>query len=368
MNELKIIISGGGTGGHIFPAIAIANAIKRLRPEVEILFVGAEGKMEMEKVPAAGYKIIGLPVRGFQRKLSWSNFTFFIKLFVSIKKAKRILKEFKPDVVVGVGGFASGPILRAAYKMNIPTLIQEQNSYAGVTNKILGNHVDKICVAYQGMEKYFPADKIIVSGNPVRQDILNITNKVKEDGYMFFELKGNRKTVLSLGGSLGALTINESIYNNIEKFVEQNIQLIWQTGKSYYPIALEKVRSLNYDGIKVFDFISRMDYAYAISDVVISRAGAITISELSLTAKPSILIPSPNVAEDHQTKNAMALVKNDAAMYISDSESREILVKETIRLLNDEFRLNVYRSNIARMAIKNSDEIIAKEIIKLSKK
>jgi UDP-N-acetylglucosamine--N-acetylmuramyl-(pentapeptide) pyrophosphoryl-undecaprenol N-acetylglucosamine transferase len=368
MNEIKIIISGGGTGGHIFPAIAIANALKRIHPQIEILFVGAEGKMEMEKVPAAGYKIIGLPVRGFQRKLSWANITFFFKLYISLKKAKQIIKEFKPDVVVGVGGFASGPILQAAYKMGIPTLIQEQNSYAGITNKILGNKVDKICVAYKDMEKYFPSEKIIITGNPVRQDILNIAGKTKEDGYIFFELKGNRKTVLSLGGSLGALTINESIHNNIEKFAENNIQLIWQTGKSYYPIALEKVRSLNYDGIKVFDFISRMDYAYAVADVVISRAGAITISELSLTAKPAILVPSPNVAEDHQTKNAMTLVKNDAAMYVSDKEARDILVLETIKLLNDEFRLNVYRSNIARMAIKNSDEIIAKEIIKLSKK
>ncbi len=368
MNEIKIIISGGGTGGHIFPAIAIANALKRIYPQTEILFVGAEGKMEMEKVPAAGYKIIGLPVRGFQRKLSWSNLTFFFKLYISLKKAKQIIKEFKPDVVVGVGGFASGPILRVATKMGLPTLIQEQNSYAGITNKILGSKVDKICVAYKDMEKYFPTEKIIIAGNPVRQDILNTNSKTKEDGYMFFELKGNKRTVLSLGGSLGALTINESIYNNLEKFVKDNIQLIWQTGKSYYPIALEKVHSLNYDGIKVYDFISRMDYAYAVADVVISRAGAISISELSLTAKASILVPSPNVAEDHQTKNAIALVKNDAAMYVSDKEARSILVDETIKLLNDEFRLNVYRNNVARMAIKNSDEIIAKEIIKLSKK
>ncbi len=368
MNNLKIIISGGGTGGHIFPAIAIANALKRIRPDSEILFVGAEGKMEMEKVPAAGYKIIGLQVRGFQRKLSWSNVTFFFKLYYSLQKAKQIIKDFQPDVVVGVGGFASGPVLRVAAKRGIPTLIQEQNSYAGVTNKILGNKVDKICVAYPEMERFFPAEKIIVTGNPVRQDILSMTSKTKEEGFLFFELKGNRKTLLSLGGSLGALTINESIYNHLDKIAENNIQLIWQTGKSFYPIASEKVRSLKYDGIKVYDFISRMDYAYAIADVVISRAGAITISELSLTAKPAILVPSPNVAEDHQTKNAMALVKNDAAMLITDKESRQKLVEEAIKLLQDEFRMNVYRSNIARMAIRNSDEIIANEILKLANK
>ncbi len=368
MSVIKIIISGGGTGGHIFPAIAVANALKRLQPNVEILFVGAEGKMEMEKVPAAGYKIVGLPVRGFQRKLSLSNITFFFKLYSSIQKAKQVIKEFEPDVVAGFGGFASGPVLRVASKKGIPTLIQEQNSYAGITNKILGEMVDKICVAYQDMERYFPPEKILITGNPVRQDILNINQKTKEEGFMFFQLKGNRKTVLSLGGSLGALTINESIYRNLEKFAQHNIQLIWQTGKAFYPIALEKVRTLNYDGIKVFDFITRMDFAYAISDVVISRAGAITISELSLTAKPAVLVPSPNVAEDHQTKNAMTLVKNDAAMLITDAEARNKLVDEVIKLLNDEFRLNVYRNNIVRMAIKNSDEIIAKEILKLSKK
>jgi UDP-N-acetylglucosamine--N-acetylmuramyl-(pentapeptide) pyrophosphoryl-undecaprenol N-acetylglucosamine transferase len=367
MEDLKVIISGGGTGGHIFPAIAIANALKTLQPKTEILFVGAEGKMEMEKIPAAGYKIIGLPVRGFQRRFTLQNINFFFRLFTSLKKAKKIIKEFNPNVVVGVGGFASGPTLRMACKLKIPTLIQEQNSYPGVTNKILASRVNKICVAYQNMEKYFPADKIIITGNPVRQDIFTNASKLKDDGFLFFELKGNQKTVLSLGGSLGARTINESIYNNIELFVENKIQLIWQTGKAFYPIALEKVRSLNYPYIKVFDFIQRMDYAYAISDVIISRAGAITISELTLTAKPTILVPSPNVAEDHQTKNALTLVENDAAMLVTDAESREKLVSETIRLLQDEFRLNVYRSNISRMAIKNSDEIIAKEIINIAR-
>jgi len=368
MEALKVIISGGGTGGHIFPAIAIANALRKINPNTEILFVGAEGKMEMEKVPAAGYKIIGLPVRGFQRKLTLSNISFFFKLFQSLKKAKRIIKEFNPDVVVGVGGFASGPTLRIATKMGIPTLIQEQNSYPGVTNKLLASKVNKICVAYQDMESYFPPNKIIITGNPVRQDILSLNSKTREEGYMYFGLKGNQKTVLSLGGSLGALTINESIYNHIDLFIQNNVQLIWQTGKAFYHKAIEIVREKNAANIKVYDFISRMDYAYSVADVVISRAGAITISELTLTAKPSILVPSPNVAEDHQTKNAMTLVKNDAAMLITDVEARVKLVEEAIKLLNDEFRLNVYKSNIARMAIKNSDEIIAKEIIALTNK
>lgn len=369
MNTIKVIISGGGTGGHIFPAIAIANALKSLNPQNEILFVGAEGKMEMEKVPAAGYKIIGLPVRGFKRKFTLENINVLIKLFVSLKKAKNIIKEFSPDVVVGVGGFASGPILRVATKMQIPTLIQEQNSYPGITNKILAPKVNKICVAYQNMEQYFPIEKIRVTGNPVRQDILNLSTKTREEGYMFFGLKGNQKTILSLGGSLGALTINESIYLHIDKFIENKIQLIWQTGKDFYPKALELVRNKKAEElIKVFDFIMRMDYAYAIADVVISRAGAITISELTHTAKPAILVPSPNVAEDHQTKNAMALVKNDAAMLITDDESRSKLVDEVIKLVNDEFRMNVYKSNIARMALKNSDLIIAEEIMKLANK
>ncbi len=367
MNKLKVIISGGGTGGHIFPAIAIANALKALEPDTEILFVGAEGKMEMEKIPAAGYKIVGLPVRGFQRRFTLQNINFFFRLYSSLRKAKKIIKDFNPNVVVGVGGFASGPTLQIACKLKIPTLIQEQNSYPGVTNKILSPHVNKICVAYQNMEKYFPAEKIVITGNPVRQDIFINPSKLKEDGFLFFELKGNQKTVLSLGGSLGARTINESIYNSLELFVENKIQLIWQTGKEFYPVALEKIRALNYPYIKVYDFIQRMDYAYAISDVVISRAGAITISELTLTAKPAILVPSPNVAEDHQTKNAMALVQNDAAMLVSDADCREKLVVETLKLLQDEFRLNVYRSNISRMAIKKSDEMIANEIIKLAR-
>ena len=325
----RIIISGGGTGGHIFPAISIANSIKNADKSAEILFVGAKGKMEMEKVPIAGYKIVGLPVRGFQRKFTLKNFSVIYRLFISMIKAKKILKTFKPDIVVGVGGFASGPILRAAVKKNIPTLIQEQNSYAGVTNRILAKSVDRICVAYDVMERFFPEDKIIKTGNPVRQKLLNSAIK-KEDGLLFFELEANKRTILVLGGSLGALTINESIANNLEKIIEAKVQLIWQTGKEYYPKAKELVDKLNNPAIKVKDFISRMELAYTVADVVVSRAGASTVSELTLIKKPAILIPSPNVAEDHQTKNAMALIKNDAAMMIPDKEAREQLVDEAL--------------------------------------
>ncbi len=360
----RIIISGGGTGGHIFPAISIANSIKNADKSAEILFVGAKGKMEMEKIPIAGYKIIGLPVRGFQRKFTLKNIGVIYRLFISMIKAKKILKDFKPDIVVGVGGFASGPILRAAVKKNIPTLIQEQNSYAGVTNRILAKNVDRICVAYDGMERFFPEDKIVKTGNPVRQKLLNSSIK-KEDGILFFELEANKRTILALGGSLGALTINESIAQNIEKIIDAKIQLIWQTGKSYYPKAKEIVDKLNNPTIKVKDFISRMELAYSVADVVISRAGASTVSELTLIKKPAILVPSPNVAEDHQTKNAMALIKNDAAMMITDKEARKLLVDEAIKLINDDYRLEVYRENIAKMGVKNSADIIRNEIFKL---
>lgn len=360
----RIIISGGGTGGHIFPAISIANAIKNTDKSAEILFVGAKGKMEMEAVPVAGYRIIGLPVRGFKRKLSFTNFAVIYRLFISMIKARKILKDFKPDIVVGVGGFASGPILRAAVKKNIPTLIQEQNSYAGVTNRILAKSVDRICVAYDNMNRFFPEDKIVKTGNPVRQKLLNTLIK-KEDGLLFFELEANKKTILVLGGSLGALTINESIANNLDKIINKKIQVIWQTGKAYYPKAKEIVAKLNNPSIKVRNFISRMELAYTVADVIISRAGASTVSELTLIKKPAILVPSPNVAEDHQTKNALALINSDAAMMITDSEAREKLVDEAIKLINDDFRLEVYRENIAKMGVKNSANIIKDEIFKL---
>lgn len=363
--NLRVIISGGGTGGHIFPAISIANALKQKDSNTEILFVGAEGKMEMEKVPAAGYKIIGLPVRGFQRKLTFQNVSFFYKLLVSIVKARKIIKSFKPDIVVGVGGFASGPILRAATRMNIPTLIQEQNSYAGVTNKILGNKVNKVCVAYENMERFFPKEKIVFTGNPVRQDLIDTTGKKHEEALLHFGLQGNKKTILVIGGSLGAKTINNSIEAGLSKIADNKLQLIWQTGKDYFYRAKESASKYNSDEIKVADFISRMDLAYSIADVVISRAGASTISELCIVKKPSILVPSPNVAEDHQTKNAMALFKNDAAMMITDVEAPEKLVDEVIKLLKDEFLINVYRDNCGKMAVTNSAEKIANEIISI---
>ncbi len=364
----KFIVSGGGTGGHIFPAIAIANAIKKRQADAEILFVGAEGKMEMEKVPAAGYKIEGLPVRGFQRKLTLSNISVIIKLFQSMFKAKSIIKRFKPDVVVGVGGFASGPLLKQAQKLGVATLIQEQNSYAGVTNKLLAKKADKICVAYDNMEQFFPADKIIMTGNPVRQNILENIDSKKEEAYKYFNVQGNKKVILIVGGSLGALTINESIYKGLNKFVEQEIQIIWQTGKGYYTKAEPIKQEYKSKGIVVTDFITRMDLAYSIADIVISRAGASTVSELGLIHKPAIFVPSPNVAEDHQTKNAMALIQKDAAMMIEDIKARQELVDAAIELIKDEFRMNVYQKNIASMGIKNSADTIAEEVFKLIKK
>ena len=363
--NLRIIISGGGTGGHIFPAISIANALKQKDSTIDILFVGAEGKMEMEKVPAAGYKIIGLPVRGFQRKLSLQNISFFYKLMVSMMRARKIIKSFNPHAVVGVGGFASGPVLRAATKYRIPTLIQEQNSYAGVTNKILANKVDKICVAYEEMERFFPKEKIIFTGNPVRQDLSDLTGKKHEEALIHFGLKGNKKTILVVGGSLGARTINRSVEAGLQKIVDNKVQLIWQTGKDYFENSKSIADKINSEDIKVHAFISRMDLAYSLADVVISRAGASTVSELCMIKKPSILVPSPNVAEDHQTKNAMALIKNDAAMMITDAEAPHILVDEAIKLIHDEFRINVYRENSGKMAVTNSAEKIANEIFKL---
>ncbi|HBX50503.1 MAG: undecaprenyldiphospho-muramoylpentapeptide beta-N-acetylglucosaminyltransferase [Bacteroidetes bacterium RIFOXYA12_FULL_35_11] len=359
----RIIISGGGTGGHIFPAISIANALKKKDSSIEILFVGAIGKMEMEKVPAAGYKITGLPVAGFHRRLTLKNLTFFFKLFASMMKARKVIKEFKPDAAVGVGGYASGPVLRVACSRNIPTVIQEQNSYPGVTNKILAKKADKICVAYEGMEKYFPAEKIIITGNPVRQDIIEHINI--EKAYEHFQVTGNRKVLLIVGGSLGARTINESICANLDFLLREKIQVIWQTGKSFFNQAKNEITQYATQDIKVFEFITRMDYAFVIADIVISRAGASTISELCLVHKPAILVPSPNVAEDHQTKNAMALVNKNAALMVTDAEAREKLVNEAIKLINDDFTKNTFNQNIAKMAYKNSADIIADEILKL---
>jgi UDP-N-acetylglucosamine--N-acetylmuramyl-(pentapeptide) pyrophosphoryl-undecaprenol N-acetylglucosamine transferase len=362
----NIIISGGGTGGHIFPAISIANAIKKIEPDTNILFVGALGKIEMEKVPAAGYEIIGLPVAGLQRRLTLKNISFIFKLIRSLQKSKTIIKEFKPDVVVGVGGYASGPVLYKANKMKIPTLIQEQNSYAGITNKLLAKKAKKICVAYEGMEKYFPKDKIIVTGNPVRQDLLDKIGS-KTEAIKHFELDSEKKTILVVGGSLGARTVNQSVISDYEKIGKSEFQMIWQTGKYYFEDAKKVAGEKKYKNIKVLDFITRMDMAYAAADIIISRAGAGTISELCLVGKPVILVPSPNVAEDHQTMNAMALVNKSAAIMIKDSEAREKLIDATLELINDEREIKILSENIKGMALRDSAKIIAEEVLKLVK-
>ncbi|HEX8517797.1 MAG TPA: undecaprenyldiphospho-muramoylpentapeptide beta-N-acetylglucosaminyltransferase [Bacteroidia bacterium] len=364
LQQLKIIVSGGGTGGHIFPAIAIANAIKALRPDTEFLFVGAEGKMEMEKVPAAGYKIEGLWISGFQRKITMSNLAFPFKVLSSVFKAKKILRSFKPDAVIGTGGFASGPMLQVASSNGIPTLIQEQNSYAGITNKILASKVDSICVAYSGMERFFPKHKIILTGNPVRQDILSLEGK-RDRGLELFRLTGNKKIVLVIGGSLGARTINESIINCLDEFAKNDIQLIWQTGKGFFETAKTAASEYKGKGIHAFDFIQKMDLAYAVADVVISRAGASSVSELCLVRKPTILVPSPNVAEDHQTKNAMALVTYNAAIIIKDSDARIKLKEHVLKLVKDEAACQKLSENIARLALPDSAIVIANEVIRL---
>lgn len=365
MKQLKVIISGGGTGGHVFPAIAIANALKLKVNNIDILFVGAEGRMEMEKVPAAGYKIEGLWISGFQRKLTWSNLFFPLKLISSLWKAKKIIKKFNPDVVVGVGGYASGPLLQVSVNRNIPTLIQEQNSYPGITNKILAKKVNKICVAYQGMEKFFPKEKIILTGNPVRQDILALEGK-RDRALEFFELSGNKNVLLVIGGSLGARTINETLMDSLEDFSKNNIQVIWQTGKAFYLKAKEAAEK-HTDNVRVYDFINKMDYAYAVADLVISRAGASSVSELCLVKKPVILIPSPNVAEDHQTKNAMALVTHNAAIIVKDSECKEKLKNITLDLMNNDVQRNRLQDNIASLALQDAAGFIASEILSLVK-
>ena len=366
-NNIKVIISGGGTGGHIFPAIAIANAIVKIDPDAEILFVGAKGRMEMNKVPEAGYKIIGLNISGFQRRITLKNLTFPFKVVSSLIEARKIIRKFKPDVVVGVGGYASGPVLRIASRKKIPTLIQEQNSYPGITNKILAKKVNCICVAYEGLEKFFPAGKINLTGNPVRSDITALNGK-REKGLEMFGLNPEKKTVLVVGGSLGARTINESITNDLEIFLDNKVQLIWQTGRSYYGSALNACEKTKEFGIYPYDFISRMDLAYAAADVIISRAGAIAISELCLVGKPVILVPSPNVSEDHQTKNALALTGNHAAVLVKDIEAREVLVKTVVELIKDREKCEMLQNNIVRFAHKNAAEKIAEIIINMVKK
>ena len=365
MKSLKVILSGGGTGGHIFPAVAIANEIKKLVPHVEILFVGALGKMEMEKIPAAGYKIIGVPIAGLQRKFTLLNFKLPLLVIQSLLKTQKIINEFKPDVVVGTGGYASGPLLKAATSKGIPALLQEQNSYAGITNKILSKKASKICVAYEGMEAFFPKEKIILTGNPVRQDILN-TNINREEAYRFFNLDQTKKTVLVIGGSLGAKGINEALVEGLSEFKKQDIQLLWQTGKPYFETAKEKANDIHTENIKVVDFISRMDFAYSVADVVISRAGAGAISELCIVGKPSILVPLPTAAEDHQTKNAMSLVSKNAAILVNESKAKMELSIQTFLLINDENRMREISNNCKSLAKTNSTNIIAHEVLKLA--
>lgn len=361
----RVIISGGGTGGHIYPAIAIANALKEINPTIEILFVGAEGKMEMEKVPKAGYKIIGLPIAGINRSNLLANISFPKKLLSSLSEARGIIKDFKPDVAVGVGGYASGPLLLAASMMEIPYLIQEQNSYAGITNKFLSKSADKICVAYPNMEQFFKKEKIRMTGNPVRKDILEVISK-RQKAIEYFGLVSGRKTVLVIGGSQGARTINEAIDAGLTNLVGAGYQVVWQTGKLYIDRA-KKAAEVFEGRVFVSDFIYEMDLAYAVADVVVSRAGALSVSELCLAAKPSILVPLPTAAEDHQTMNAMSLVNNEAAILVKDILAREELVKTTIDLLQNIEKQAVLSKNIYQLAKPEAAREIAEEVLKLIK-
>jgi UDP-N-acetylglucosamine--N-acetylmuramyl-(pentapeptide) pyrophosphoryl-undecaprenol N-acetylglucosamine transferase len=363
-HRLNVIISGGGTGGHIFPAVAIANALKKRVPDVNILFIGAKGKMEMEKVPAAGYPIEGLWISGLQRKLTLKNLAFPFKVISSMIKAGKLIKRFKPDVVIGVGGYASGPTLRVASSKGIPTLIQEQNSYPGITNKLLSNKVNRICVAYEGMEKYFPKEKIILTGNPVRKEVVEIQGKENE-ALKFFNLSAERPIVLVIGGSQGALSINRSIHAHFHQFIEKGIQLIWQSGKYYYEAAANAARDYQNEGIRVVAFIDRMDYAYSIANVIISRAGAIAISEICAVGKPTVFVPLPSAAEDHQTKNARALVDKNAALLISDQEANHKLVDEVLQLIFNEEKQIELSKNLLKLAKRDADERITDEILNL---
>ncbi len=365
--SLRIIVSGGGTGGHIFPAISIANAIKEQHPDTEILFVGALGRMEMQRVPAAGYKIIGLPVAGFDRKHLLKNISVLMKLFRSQQMAKKIIRDFKPHAAVGVGGYASGPTLKMAASAGIPTLIQEQNSYAGVTNKLLAKKAKKICVAYDGMERFFDKDKIILTGNPVRQNLQKKMERGKATEA--FGLSPDKKTVLVVGGSLGARTINNCMMHSLDKIRQSNVQFIWQTGKIYIKEAKSAVKEAGeMPMLHTTDFISDMAAAYSAADLVISRAGAGSISEFCLLGKPVILVPSPNVAEDHQTKNALALVSKEAALYIKDHEAEEKLIDKAIKTVNDPETLKRLSANITKMAFKDSANRIADEVCQLALK
>ena len=365
MSHYKIIISGGGTGGHIFPAIAIANAFRRRYPDAEVLFVGAEGRMEMERVPAAGYRIIGLPVSGLDRRRPWRNIGVMRRLWVSLRRARTIVSDFQPDVAVGVGGYASGPLLRAAEAAGVPTLIQEQNSYAGITNKWLAKRAARICVAYPGMERFFPAEKIVVTGNPVRKDLEEAIHS-HDEALKHFGLDPACKTLLVLGGSLGARTINEAVEVALPTLADLGVQLIWQTGRSYYDAIRSRVADLEPEPKRwVGPFITRMDYAYAAADLVVSRAGASSISELCLLGKPAILVPSPNVAEDHQTKNARSVADRGGAVMIADGEVRKLLPDTLRRLFGDREQLKTLGLHSGQLAERDSDERIVDELVAL---
>ena len=367
-SDLRIIISGGGTGGHIFPAISIADAIKVKRPDAQILFVGAEGRMEMQRVPAAGYEIKGLPICGFDRKHLWRNISVLFKIWKSQRLAKQIIREFRPMAAVGVGGYASGPTLNKCADMGIPCLIQEQNSYAGVTNKLLAKKARKICVAYEGMERFFPAEKIILTGNPVRQSLLSTTMS-REEAAKSLGLDPQKKTILIVGGSLGARTMNESVLGHLDELQQSGVQVMWQTGK-YYHADIQKQMAAHepIPTLKVTDFISDMGTAYRAADLVVSRAGASSISEFCLIGKPVILVPSPNVAEDHQTKNAMALVNKDAALMVSDADAPAKLIDLALRTVTDDNRLLTLGTNVKKMALPDSANIIADEVIEMATK
>ena len=364
---IRVIISGGGTGGHIFPAISIANALKTMDPANEILFVGANGRMEMDKVPAAGYAIVGLDIQGINRKQLWKNILLPFKLMKSLNKAKKVIRDFKPDVAVGVGGFASGPLLMMANKLGIPTVVQEQNSYAGVTNKKVGAKAAKICVAYEGMEQFFPVDKVLLTGNPIRRESVAIEGK-RAAALEFFGLDQRKKTILVLGGSLGARTLNESVVAFLDLLSKENVQVIWQCGSFY----IDKLR-LELEGklpanVKMMAFLQKMDYAYAAADVIISRAGAGTISELCVVGKPVILVPSPNVAEDHQTKNAMALVNKKAALLVKDLEATQQLIPTALDLFKNLNQVAQLSENIKKLAKLDADVQIAEQVYKLANK
>lgn len=375
---MRIIISGGGTGGHIFPAVSIADKLKELNPENEILFVGAEGKMEMEKVPAAGYQIIGLPMVGLQRQMTFKNIINDIqvpfKILHSLNKAGKIVKDFHPDIAIGVGGYASAPLLWAATRKKVPTLIQEQNGFAGLANKILGKRVDKICVAYEGMERFFPAEKIILTGNPIRKDVSTpATPEMKEEGMEFYRLDPSKKHIFIVGGSLGSGTLNKSMKTWIEAGCPggENVEIIWQCGKYYknqideYMAEARKKAGNGLKNIQYFDFIKRMDLAYAVSNVIISRSGASTVSELCALHKATVFVPSPNVAEDHQTHNAMALVRKEAAMIVKDAEAPEKLMATAMELLSDEEKIHRMEKNIAEIALPDAALTIAEEAYRL---